>query len=154
MRCGIIKCNAISQAIDNSTTTYAYSLLRKTMTDAPVPAPTASKKPDLLLPIILVCMAVVSGIISWRIWLMYRPTSTPVTLPTRQKTQSVELTSSTPTVAPTPDTGPGNYVCDSLGICNIYEDPQAAGCTTTFADPHCLNQCHDVSKRCPAPKKR
>lgn len=128
------------------------------MTDAPVPISTVPKKPDFVLLISLVCIATASGIISWRIWLAYRPVSAPVTLPNRQKTQSAEAqmprtatepTSSTPSVGPTPNKGQGNYVCDSLGFCNIADEKGKAACPVTFADPACLSSCADVAKRCP-----
>ena len=131
---------------------------RKTMTDVPVPMPTAPNKPDLVLPIILVCMAVASGIVSWYILTLFHPVSTPVTLPNRQKTQSVETqmpqaaekpTSSTPAITPTPNKGPGNYVCDTLGYCNISDEQGRRGCPVTFADPKCLSSCGDTAKRCP-----
>ena len=58
--------------------------------------------------------------------------------------------SPTPTPSPSssPTPTPGNYACDPQGICNYYNDPAAANCPVTFADPTCNNACNDPNNRC------
>ncbi len=52
--------------------------------------------------------------------------------------------------APSPSMSPipGTYACDPAGACNLYENPQAAGCDITFADQYCQNMCNRVDYRC------
>lgn len=67
--------------------------------------------------------------------------------PTANIQEPTPITTSTPT--PTPLQGSGNYACSALGSCKNW-DPQILkeNCTVSFADPNCLNQCSDTSKRC------
>ncbi len=54
----------------------------------------------------------------------------------------------TPTPTPRPD-GPGDYACAPEGVCNLYSDEvRNQYCTTTYADPGCLDACGDAAKRC------
>lgn len=47
---------------------------------------------------------------------------------------------------PLPSPSPsGNLACDPDGQCNIYENPQAAGCPVTFTDPTTCQQTCDAS---------
>lgn len=122
------------------------------MTDIPVPSPATPQKKDMWVPILFMALVIASAIISWRIYRTYRPASTTVTLPKSQSIntpQSETSTSSIPLATPTPDTGPGNYVCDPLGICNLADEKGKSGCPITFADPKCLQSCDTVAKRCP-----
>ena len=41
---------------------------------------------------------------------------------------------------------PGDYGCDPNGVCNIYADPETAGCPITFEQPNvCQEYCDDSS---------
>ena len=63
------------------------------------------------------------------------PTSTPTPTPPAGPT-------------PTPTPGGGNYACTPGGQCNIYADPEGAGCPVTFFEQTCNNQCIDPANRC------
>ncbi len=121
------------------------------MTDIPVSSSASPKKLAIWVPALFILMVIASAGISWRIYRTYRPTSTTVTLPKSPltNTQQAEPTSSVPLATPTPDKGPGNYVCDPLGICNLADEKGKSGCPVTFADPKCLKSCADKVKRCP-----
>lgn len=59
--------------------------------------------------------------------------------------------SPTPSVSPSPSpsgTPDFYYACDGEGACNIYHDPEAAGCPITFQDPNCANACGNLANRC------
>jgi prepilin-type N-terminal cleavage/methylation domain-containing protein len=46
----------------------------------------------------------------------------------------------------TPTPPGGNYACDPYGECNLYEDPEEAGCPITFVDAvTCQNACDQSS---------
>lgn len=71
----------------------------------------------------------------------------PKNSPSQTSSQQPTPTPFLPTPTPRP-TGPGQYACDPLGICNDYGNEERKSCTTTFADRHCLDQCGDAAKRC------
>ena len=69
------------------------------------------------------------------------PTSTPTPTPTAGAPPPP------PTLTPPPPPG-GNYACSPSGQCNVYADPDAAGCPVAYTDSNCLNQCGDPANRC------
>ena len=120
------------------------------MIETPPPVPTKS---NILLPALVVLLIGVLSIAGYIAWTILYPPSTAVTL---RKSQTIQPTATTvdnaPDVdapTPTPNKGPGNYVCDILGVCNIADEKGKVGCPVTFADPNCLNACEDTAKRCP-----
>lgn len=61
---------------------------------------------------------------------------------------SVATPTATPTPAPTPTPGGGNYACTPGGQCNVYADPQAAGCPVTWPSGCPVGACDDPANRC------
>ena len=54
--------------------------------------------------------------------------------------------SASPAASPSPSPSPsGNFACDPNGQCNVYADPQAAGCPVVFVDPIACQQACDAS---------
>lgn len=58
----------------------------------------------------------------------------------------------TPSLSPTPP--PGQYACSPSGggSCNLYADPDVAGCPVNYADPNCtymgVSQCSNPAHHC------
>lgn len=62
----------------------------------------------------------------------------------------ITLVSSDPLPQPSasPGTYGGDYACDANGTCNVYADPEAAGCPISFAQTDCQNVCSNPAYRC------
>lgn len=64
---------------------------------------------------------------------------------------NAEVTASptpSPQASPSPQPSPspsGNLACDPTGQCNVYADPEAAGCPVTFTDPAVCQAACDAS---------
>ena len=54
--------------------------------------------------------------------------------------------SAAPGASPSPSPSPsGNLACDPTGQCNVYADPETAGCPVSFSDPVVCQQACDAS---------
>lgn len=79
---------------------------------------------------------------------------TPVVVPTPSPTPAPSPGGSTPTPAASPRPSPSSptdtyYACAPDGNCNIYYDPDGAGCPITFAEyTACQAACGDPINRC------
>lgn len=89
------------------------------------------------------------------VWVYRIATSGRSVLPIRintDKSTSPQAREQKPVATPTPTprpTGPGDYACSPEGVCNLYSDEMRKQyCTTTYADPGCLDQCGDKAKQC------
>lgn len=62
----------------------------------------------------------------------------------------VPVTSTEPVPQPSASPGSfgGDYACDQSGACNVYSDPEAAGCPISFAQSDCQNVCSNPAYRC------
>lgn len=76
------------------------------------------------------------------------PTASPEPIKSSTPTQPVRPKSNVPSITPTPQPDGNTYACDPQGVCNAYQNANAADCPQTFLDSRCDNQCANVTIRC------